>query len=105
MSGIPMTATARQIYGGKAILVGEKFIVANEAEAADLLAVRMATRDKVAVLLQPPPAATVAPVVVTRDAAADEYVESSDPTETETEGKTDVSKQQGYNRRDIRAKR
>lgn len=95
---VTMEATCRQTYNGRGILVGERFEAISEADAADLVAVRMAQRVK---SLAKPAAKTqevVPPVVKTREVNADE--EQSSPAT----GKAGA-KEGHYNRRDVRATR
>lgn len=50
---VELEATARQNYDGKSYRAGETMKVNNEADAADLVALRMAVRKAVAVAVAP----------------------------------------------------
>lgn len=111
MSGVQMVSDVRQTYNGRAILRDEIFEATSEAEAADLIAVRVAHRVKpVAKLLEKQvPVAYVTKVMeaATATTVTEENIQtSSQEPESEVPSAAAVlDKKDGYNRRDMRAKR
>lgn len=115
MATVEMIASARLMYGNKVLRPNDEFTAVSEAEADDLVAVRMAKRSKVKVAQQ---LDAIKPgTVVTRniepEAAPEKPIEASglDTAEgessevPETPTATPSENRQHYNRRDLRAKR
>lgn len=108
MSGVPMVADVRQTYNGVALKRDQEFEASSEAEAADLVAVRMAHRVKpVAVLLNRNEYVAKVMESSTREVEA---VEATPPGDAESEehkasAVAAMEKKDGYQRRDMRAKR
>lgn len=107
---VPMIATVRQTYNTRALKSGDSFDAVSEADAADLVAVRMAQRAKPKARLlggtdTPAPArvesAPPAAVLTTRNLeAADTDAPATDVDATEIN-----TARGGYSRRDVRPKR
>lgn len=102
MSGFPMVAIVRQTFNGRALRTGDEFDAGTQAEADDLVAVRMAVPKKpVAEILKPEAPVLVAKVVEPEPEPA--LTAQADETQEGSEGNTSTTGR--YNRRDVRAKR
>ena len=98
---VPMTALVRQTYNKVALNAGDDFMVDSEAEADDMVAIRMAVRRK-------PKAALMQPRTRDMDPSADAAESADDDSDAEgvpTKQEIATGKDKGYNRRDMRAKR
>ena len=115
MASVPMIASARQTYAGRALKTGDAFDASSEAEAADLIAVNMARRAKPApaMLATKPVVAspatyetkTVTAAPTTADDPSEEDPPGDEPEGVELTTTAPSNKHSHYNRRDMRAKR
>lgn len=94
-SPVQMVALCRQNYGGRGILTNEEFTASSEAEADDLVAVRMAVRKKVAKAM-----------LKTRELSAEAAPVEITPANGVVDAPAVATGKAGnYNRRDVRATR
>lgn len=102
-----MIASVRQVYNDRALRSGDTFDANNEAEAADLVAVRMATRAKPAPARLLARSDAFAPALATRTLEATSASEPQQPEEALADGtpSAELNARSGYSRRDVRPKR
>lgn len=109
MSTVTMISLAKHTYNGRVVLANEAFDANNETDAADLVALRIAQRQRKVPAILAKPAAYEArvmqPAAEPVHAKADDAEEEAPILEGVTDEPAPEVKQHSYNRRDLRAKR